>query len=65
MAKLSIEVTDELKARLDKITFWGVQSAVMRVLIENLCDTCEKHGTGVLQLIIEGKYNVLTKEVKL
>jgi predicted DNA-binding protein len=62
MAKISIEIPDDLNERLNKFCFWGVKSAVMRKVIEQLCDAVEVHGTGVLTLVVEGKYNIVARK---
>lgn len=44
--RISIDVDEELKAKLDKILPWGTQTRVFKSLFILLLDACEKQGTG-------------------
>lgn len=64
MARISVEIPDALDTRMSRFLFYGAKSTVIRMLCENLCEAVEQKGIGIVTLILEGKYNLVSKTVK-
>lgn len=46
--RLSIDISPELKRKVDKYIQWGLLSVIMRLLISDLIDLIEKYGPGLV-----------------
>lgn len=57
MARISVPIDDHLLERIKRCFPWGTQAAVMRRVMELLCDRIEKDGVLVIELLISGQYN--------
>jgi len=63
-ARINAEIPQELSDKLDNLLPWGVKSLLIRALLELAVEAVEEHGSSVLGLIIDKRFNPLTKEVK-
>lgn len=52
--RLSIEISSALRDRIDSNVSWGIRAALFRKVIENTMALIEKHGHGVISLLIMG-----------
>lgn len=57
MARISVPCSENLHNRMLKLFPWGTQAAVIRRVLELLCEQIEKEGVVVIELLISGKYN--------
>ena len=64
MPRLSIDVSKDLNARLDKFLPWGTKQNIVLAILEQLCDSVETHGNGLVGLIMSREFNLITKEVQ-
>jgi len=62
--KINAEIPQQLAERMQEILPWGVKSLLIRSLLEMAMDAIEENGAGVLYLIIDKRYNPLTKKLK-
>ncbi len=54
MSRLSIDISDEKSLALDQILEHGMRVVVFNLLIDDLLETCNKHGAGkVIGALIE------------
>ena len=57
--RLSIIISDEEQMRLHNLIPWGIQGAIMRLLLRNMLDLVSEHGDVVLGALLSGKLTVL------
>jgi hypothetical protein len=46
--RISIDLTEEQKRRLDKHITWGNKKVVFSVVVDELIELCERHGAGIV-----------------
>ena len=59
MPKITVAVTDEEQKRMQSLIPWGIQAAIIRLLINRVLDLIEEHGDVVLGALLSGKLTVL------
>jgi hypothetical protein len=60
--RFSFEITEEMKARADKLlSTHGIRKAIMTPILEDLLDMVEQHGQIVVGMLLEA--NVKPREV--
>ena len=59
MPKITVSVTDEEQKRMQSLIPWGIQAAIIRLLINRVLDLIEEHGDVVLGALLFGKLTVL------
>ena len=59
MPKITVAVTDEEQKRMQSLIPWGIQAAIIRLLINRVLDLIEAHGDVVLGALLSGKLTVL------
>ena len=57
--RLSIDLTEEERLRLNRCIPWGLQRKIFSVMIDSLCSSIEKHGEFALAAIMTRKMSVL------
>lgn len=58
MPRLTTEISEELKERIDKIP-WGTRRAILQRLLEEVMDLYDKHGMIALAAIVSGELKVI------
>jgi len=53
--RLSIEISDEQFSKLSELIPWGLKNYLFRVIIDDLINVLEKHGSNALAAIIDHK----------
>jgi hypothetical protein len=61
LARISVPISDKQFQRIQKIFPWGTQAAVVRRVMDLLCDRIEQEGVVVIELLISGQYNPIEK----
>ena len=57
--RLTVEITEEQKARLDRcISQHGLRKPVFGRIVDNLCDLVEKYGENILGVVLGGDLTV-------
>ena len=59
MPKITVAVTDEEQKRMQSLIPWGIQAAIIRLLINRVLDLIEEHGDVVLGALLSGKLTLL------
>ena len=68
--RLSVDITEKEQDRMRELIPWGLQSAIVRVLMKSALDLIEEYGEVALAGLITGKVSALDiirrldKEVK-
>ena len=50
MPKITVSVTDEEQKRMQSLIPWGIQAAIIRLLINRVLDLIEDHGDVVFRV---------------
>jgi len=64
MPRLSIQIDDKLDDRLNKFLPWGSKQRTAEALLIMLCEAVELHGKGLVGLLLNQEFNLITQEVK-
>lgn len=64
MPRLSIQIDDALDDRLNKFLPWGTKQRLMEAIIIMTCEAVELHGKGLVGLLLNQEFNLVTQEVK-
>lgn len=64
MPRLSIQIDDALDDRLNKFLPWGTKQRLMESIIIMTCDAVELHGKGLVGLLLNQEFNLITQEMQ-
>jgi hypothetical protein len=59
MARLNVPIPDELDEKLNLLLPWGIKSAIVRAMCEQLLVSVKEKGLSVIELIISNKLNII------
>lgn len=60
-SRLNIEIDAQLHDRVRNALPWGLRAATLRTIIEMLVILIERHGLGVVELLLDGQLTLCSK----